>query len=56
MNSFTNSVLLFFSIPLIGFCIYVGYDVQIDFLHLSGAELPFQSYIYWLLACFSLVC
>ena len=46
MNSFTNSVLLFFSIPLIGFCIYVGYDVQIDFSHLSGAELPFQSYIY----------
>ena len=46
MNSFTNSVLLFFSIPLIGFCIYVGLDVQIDFLHASGRELPFQSYIY----------
>lgn len=46
MNSFTNSVLLFFSILLIGFCIYVGYDVQIDFLHLSGRNLPFQSYIY----------
>tara|TARA_A200000113_G_C8823453_1_gene341251 strand:- start:343 stop:1005 length:663 start_codon:yes stop_codon:yes gene_type:complete len=46
MNSFTNSILLFFSILLIGFCIYVGYDVQIDFLHISGRNLPFQSYIY----------
>jgi len=46
MNSFTNSVLLFFSLPLMGFCIYVGYDVQIDFLLMSGAGLPFQSYIY----------
>ncbi|MEJ6505262.1 MAG: hypothetical protein QNK70_07205 [Crocinitomicaceae bacterium] len=46
MNSFTNSILLFFSIPLIGFCIYVGFDVQIDFLHTSGGELPFQSYVY----------
>ena len=46
MNSFTNSVLLFFSILLIGFCIYVGYDVQIDFLHISGRNLPFLSYIY----------
>lgn len=46
MNSFTNSVLLFFSILLIGFCIYVGYDVQIDFLHTSGRNLPFQSYVY----------
>jgi hypothetical protein len=46
MNSFTNSVLLFFSILLIGFCIYVGFDVQIDFLHTSGRNLPFQSYIF----------
>jgi hypothetical protein len=46
MNSFTNSVLLFFSILLIGFCIYVGFDVQIDFLHMSGRNLPFQSYIF----------
>lgn len=29
-----------------GFCIYVGYDVQIDFLHDSGGNLPFQKYVY----------
>ena len=46
MNSFTNSILLFFSILLIGFCIYVGFDIQIDFLHSSGSNLPYQSYVY----------
>jgi hypothetical protein len=46
MNSFTNSVLLFFSLILIGFSVYVGFDVHIDFLHMSGRNLPFQSYIF----------
>ena len=46
MNSFTNSILLFLGILLIGFCIYVGFDIQIDFLHSTGSNLPYQSYVY----------
>ncbi len=46
MNSFTNSLLIFFTIPLLCFVVYVGYDVPIDFLHTTGSEIPYQDYIF----------
>ena len=46
MNSFTNSLLIFFTIPLLFLSIYIGLDVQINFLHISGASLPYQQYIF----------
>jgi len=46
MNSFTNSFLVFFSIPLICICIYIGMDVPIDFMHITGSEIPFQNFIF----------
>lgn len=46
MNSFTNSFLIFFSIPLICVCIYIGMDVPMDFMHITGSEIPFQNFIF----------
>jgi len=46
MNSFTNSFLVFFSLPLIYVCIYIGLDVPIDFMHITGREIPYQNYIF----------
>ena len=46
MNSFTNSLLIFFTIPLMCFVVYVGYDVPIDFMHTTGKEIPYQEYIF----------
>lgn len=46
MNSFTNSLLIFFTIPLLFLSIYIGLDVQINFLHISGSSLPYQEHIF----------
>tara|TARA_Y100001978_G_scaffold150992_1_gene136093 strand:+ start:2890 stop:3552 length:663 start_codon:yes stop_codon:yes gene_type:complete len=46
MNSFTNSLLIFFTIPLLFLAIYIGLDVQINFLHISGSSLPYQEQIF----------
>jgi len=46
MNSFTNSLLIFFTIPLLCLTVYIGLDVPIDFLHTTGSELPYQGYMF----------
>ena len=47
MNSFTNSLLIFFTLPLLYLTVYVGLDVPIDFLHTTGSEIPYQNYIFF---------
>ena len=46
MNSFTNSLLIFFTIPLMCFVVYVGYDVPIDFMHTTGGNPLSRIYIF----------
>ncbi len=40
MNKAINSILLFLLFPTMLLSIYVGYDLPIGFLHVSGANLP----------------
>lgn len=49
MNSFTNAVLLFFFIPIMGFTIFVGFNLPIDILRTSGEQLPYKILIFWTL-------
>ncbi len=46
MNSFTNSFLIFFTLPFICLCIYIGMDVPIDFMHITGADIPYQNELF----------
>lgn len=41
MNKAINSILLFLLFPTMLLSIYVGYDLPIGFLHVSGANLPY---------------
>ncbi|MBU2018803.1 MAG: hypothetical protein KJ941_04075 [Bacteroidetes bacterium] len=49
MNQMTNVTLLFLTIPILMFCIYVGYDLPLDFLKTTGAQLPYIIMIQWCL-------
>jgi hypothetical protein len=50
MNKITNILLLLFTIPIMGICIFIGRDLPIETLKTTGAQLPFQTIIYWVSA------
>jgi hypothetical protein len=50
MNQSTNVTLLILTIPILLFSIFVGFDLQMDFLRTTGAQLPYINLIQWILA------
>lgn len=46
MNRFINALLLFFLLVTMTVAIFVGFDLPIQFLRLSGANLPYQQEIF----------
>ncbi len=46
MNRSINILLLVVSFPTLAFCIFVGFDLPIDFLHASGANLAYRDVVF----------
>jgi hypothetical protein len=42
MNKFINALLLFFLFPTMGLTIFVGFDLPIEILKVSGGHLPYR--------------
>jgi hypothetical protein len=42
MNRFFNAVLLFFLFPTMALTIFVGFDLPVDFLKVSGSNIPYR--------------
>lgn len=49
MNRFVNVLLLFMLMPTLLFCIYVGFDMPISFLRMTGQRLPYRFEIFLLI-------
>lgn len=45
MNRFINALLLFIFLPTLLLVIVIGFDLPVQFLHLSGANLPYKEEI-----------
>jgi hypothetical protein len=50
MNKITNILLLLVTIPIMGICIFIGRDLPIEPLKTTGAQLPYQNILFWVLA------
>ena len=50
MNRSINILLLVFSMPALAFTIIVGFDIPIDFLKGSGANLSYRHIVFYVLA------
>ena len=48
MNKFVNLVTLVVVFPLILFSVYVGLDVPIDSLGITGSEIPYQKEVFYI--------
>jgi hypothetical protein len=46
MNKVTNILLLLFSFPILIYCIFTGLDLPLEFLHTTGAQLPYQQIVF----------
>jgi hypothetical protein len=46
MNRFFNALLLFFLFPTMAVTIYVGFDLPIEFLKVSGSSLPYREEVF----------
>lgn len=55
MNRFFNALLLFFLFPTMAVTIYVGFDLPIEFLKVSGSALPYRQEIFLSLGLILLV-
>lgn len=55
MNRFINAFLLFFYFPTLLITIFVGFDLPIQILRVSGSELPYKEYIFLGLGIFILL-
>ena len=55
MNRFVNVLLLFMLMPTLLFCIYVGFDMPISFLRMTGQRLPYRFEIFLLIGLLFLV-
>ncbi|MES2589928.1 MAG: hypothetical protein V4622_13200 [Bacteroidota bacterium] len=47
MNKFINILLLLILFPVISFTIIVGFDIPLEFLKLSGANIPYKTEIFY---------
>jgi hypothetical protein len=47
MNKFINILILILSFPIISFSIIIGFDIPIEFLRLSGANMPYKLEIFY---------
>ena len=48
MNKFVNLVTLVIVFPLILFSVYIGLDVPIDSLGITGSEIPYQKEVFYI--------
>lgn len=55
MNRFINAFLLFLYFPTLLITIYVGFDLPIQILRVSGSELPYKEYVFLGLGIFILL-
>jgi hypothetical protein len=55
MNSFINLLLLLVSVPALLVSVFVGFDLPIDFLHITASELQFTNEIYLVLGLLLLI-
>lgn len=55
MNRAINILLLVVSFPTLAFTIFVAFDLPVDFLRTTGAQLPFRDVIFICLAAVSLL-
>jgi hypothetical protein len=46
MNKFINILLLVITFPIILFSIIIGFDIPVEFIRLSGANLPYKTEIF----------
>ncbi|MCE2681350.1 MAG: hypothetical protein ACK49D_09100 [Flavobacteriia bacterium] len=46
MNKFINALLLFLLFPTMAMTIYVGFDLPVDFLKTTGANIPYKTEIF----------
>lgn len=50
MNKFINILLLVITFPIILFSIVIGFDIPVEFVKMSGANLPYKTEIFLILA------
>lgn len=55
MNKFVNILLLILLLPTVGVVIFVGFDLPIEFLRISGANLPYKQEIFFVFAALILI-
>ena len=55
MNKFVNILLFLLTLPIIGFSLIVGFDLPIEMLKLSGANMPYQQEIFFAFAALVLL-
>lgn len=55
MNRFFNALLLFFLFPTMILTIFVGFDLPIEFLKVSGSNLPYREEAFLVLGLFLLL-
>lgn len=46
MNKFVNTFLLFLYLPVLLFTVFVGFDLPITMLHVSGQNIPNKEYVF----------
>jgi hypothetical protein len=50
MNKITNILVLLVTLPIMAILIFIGRDLPIEPLKTTGAQLPFQTIIFWVMA------
>jgi hypothetical protein len=55
MNRFFNALLLFLLFPTMALTVFVGFDLPVDFLKVSGSNIPYRNEVFLVLGLFLLL-
>ena len=55
MNRFFNALLLFILFPTMSLTVFVGFDLPVDFLKVSGSNIPYRNEVFLVLGLFLLL-
>lgn len=55
MNRFFNAILLFILFPTMALTVFVGFDLPVDFLKVSGSNIPYRNEVFLVLGLFLLL-
>ncbi|TNE55495.1 MAG: hypothetical protein EP338_04295 [Bacteroidetes bacterium] len=47
MNKSTNILLFLFSLPILAFTLAISFDMPLEIIKISGANLPYQKELFW---------